>query len=107
MSRDPYDVVVVGAGNAGLCAALSAKEHGARVLILEAHGGGQGLSDRLFEIAEGSDIDIAYETKATGLETDDRNAITGVRAFGPGGKRTIRCSAVVLAAGGFGTFDLG
>src|SRR5437763_717801 len=35
MSRDPYDVIVVGAGNAGLCAALSAREHGARVLILE------------------------------------------------------------------------
>jgi tricarballylate dehydrogenase len=30
-----YDVVVVGAGNAALCAALSAKESGARVLVLE------------------------------------------------------------------------
>jgi tricarballylate dehydrogenase len=30
-----YDVVVVGAGNAALCAALSAREHGARVLVLE------------------------------------------------------------------------
>ncbi|RYH69386.1 MAG: FAD-binding dehydrogenase [Alcaligenaceae bacterium] len=29
------DVVVVGAGNAGMCAALSAAEHGARVLVLE------------------------------------------------------------------------
>jgi tricarballylate dehydrogenase len=31
-----YDVVVVGAGNAALCAALAARENGARVLILEA-----------------------------------------------------------------------
>jgi tricarballylate dehydrogenase len=31
-----YDVVVVGAGNAGLCAALAAQERGARVLVLEA-----------------------------------------------------------------------
>jgi tricarballylate dehydrogenase len=31
----PYDVVVVGAGNAALCAALAASEHGARVLVLE------------------------------------------------------------------------
>lgn len=30
-----YDVVVAGAGNAALCAALSARENGARVLVLE------------------------------------------------------------------------
>lgn len=39
-----YDVVVVGAGNAALCAALSAREHCDRVLVLEradeAHAGG-------------------------------------------------------------------
>src|SRR6185369_7428761 len=31
----PYDVVVVGAGNAAFCAALAAQEKGARVLVLE------------------------------------------------------------------------
>ncbi len=35
MSTASYDVVVVGGGNAALCAALSAKEQGANVLILE------------------------------------------------------------------------
>jgi tricarballylate dehydrogenase len=30
-----YDVIVVGAGNAALCAALSAQERGARVLVME------------------------------------------------------------------------
>lgn len=35
MADRPYDVVVVGAGNAALSAALSAREHGARVLVLE------------------------------------------------------------------------
>ena len=31
----PYDVIVLGSGNAGLCAALSAREQGARVALLE------------------------------------------------------------------------
>ena len=35
MKNAPYDVVVVGGGNAALCAALSATERGARVLMLE------------------------------------------------------------------------
>ena len=35
MSIDGYDVIVVGAGNAALCGALSAREHCNRVLILE------------------------------------------------------------------------
>ena len=35
MSGSPYDVIVVGAGNAALCAAIAAREAGARVLVLE------------------------------------------------------------------------
>ena len=44
---ESYDVVVVGGGNAAMCAALSAQEHGARVLVLEkapeAWRGGNGF----------------------------------------------------------------
>lgn len=35
-SDENFDVVVVGGGNAALCAALSANDHGARVVVLEA-----------------------------------------------------------------------
>src|SRR2546428_13379861 len=35
MDSPEHDVIVVGAGNAALCGALSAREHGARVVVLE------------------------------------------------------------------------
>ena len=35
MAKDVYDVIVVGAGNAALCAALSARERAPEVLVLE------------------------------------------------------------------------
>ena len=35
MSQPAYDVIVLGGGNAAMCAALSAREYGARVLVLE------------------------------------------------------------------------
>jgi succinate dehydrogenase/fumarate reductase flavoprotein subunit len=34
-NQKSYDLVVVGAGNAALCAAISAREEGAEVLVLE------------------------------------------------------------------------
>ncbi len=34
-TNEKYDVIVVGAGNAALCAAISARENGAKVLVLE------------------------------------------------------------------------
>ncbi|MEX0869255.1 MAG: FAD-dependent tricarballylate dehydrogenase TcuA [Nitriliruptoraceae bacterium] len=55
------DVVVVGAGNAGMCAALAAREQGARVLVLEAatekeRGGNSSYTAGAFRIVyEGVD----------------------------------------------------
>lgn len=36
MKMDKYDVIVIGGGNAGLCAAMGAREHADRVLVLDA-----------------------------------------------------------------------
>lgn len=33
--NDPYDVCIVGAGMAGLCASIAAAEQGAKVLLIE------------------------------------------------------------------------
>jgi len=61
---DSYDVIVVGAGTAGLCAALSANEEGCRVLLLEAspresRGGNTAFSDGMFRFTYRSAADVA------------------------------------------------
>ena len=72
-----WDVIVVGAGNAGLCAAHAARERGARVLVLEkadeawsggnsaftagairiAHGGLEDVRDLVEGVEENTDLD--------------------------------------------------
>lgn len=46
--NDRFDVVVVGAGNAALCAALSAQEQGKKVLVLEAASEDEGGGNTRF-----------------------------------------------------------
>lgn len=48
MAMETYDVVVVGAGNAALCAALSAAENGAKVVVLEKAGVDERGGNSLF-----------------------------------------------------------
>jgi tricarballylate dehydrogenase len=69
-------------------------------LIVEAVGGGAGLSDRLFESAEQRGIDLRYEHKLLRLRGDG-GRVVGVDARTPGGDAAIAADAVVLAAGGF------
>ena len=62
--NDRYDVVVAGAGNAGLTAALSAAEHGASVLVLEKapeylRGGNTYFTGGLFRFAYDGIDDVA------------------------------------------------
>lgn len=58
-----YDVVVVGAGNAALCAAIAAKENGAQVLVLERgpvekRGGNSFFTDGAIRVAYNNLNDI-------------------------------------------------
>ena len=70
-------------------------------LIVEAVGGGKGLSDRQFDLAERADVEILYQTKATALRTDRKGRVVGLKVRGPDGYSEIQAGAVVLACGGF------
>ena len=72
-----YDVIVVGKGNAALCAALSAQEHGAKVLMLEAasedeHGGNSRFAGGVMRFAYAGVDDLM---KVTDIPADE---VTGV-----------------------------
>lgn len=72
--RQKYDVIVVGGGNAALCAALSARDEGARVLVLERapieeRGGNSVYTDGLMRVVyEGADDIRAFAPDLTDEE---------------------------------------
>ena len=70
-------------------------------LIAEAVGGGKGLVDRLFDLAERAGVGVLYKTKATRLLTDRRGRVVGATVRGPEGFRDLSARSVVLACGGF------
>ncbi len=95
-------------------------------LVLEAVGGGPGLCDRQFEVAEAAGIEVRYDAALTGLITDaaPRSGdprggvgrrrtgspgagggqalhVAGARVETPTGPEEIPARAVVLACGGF------
>src|SRR5436189_22662 len=118
MIAGEFDVVVVGAGNAGICAALAARGQGARVLVLEAapfdeRGGNSrytagalrfvynGVED-LLKLCELSETELA--TSDFGTYTSDKyydDRVHGVIAKVEGKTMEIRAKAVILACGGF------
>jgi len=69
----PYDVIVVGKGNAALCSALSAHENGAKVLVLEAasedeSGGNSRFAGGVMRFAYESVDDLKRVTEITDEE---------------------------------------
>ena len=94
MSSDP-DIVVIGGGNAALCAAMTAAEAGARVLILEAapkeYRGGNSRHTRNFRCMHSGPLGPLVESyseeeyfedlmKVTGGKTDEGLARLVIRA---------------------------
>src|SRR6266487_770030 len=73
LAREPPDVLVVGAGNAALCAAISAHEHGARVLMLEAapfeeRGGNSHFTGGAFRFAYSGVDDLTTVLPSLAME---------------------------------------
>lgn len=75
------DVIVVGAGNAGLCAAHAARERGARVLVLEKAprawtGGNSAFTAGALRVAHGGLEDLRDL-----VEDDERLAVTDLEPY--------------------------
>jgi len=70
-------------------------------LIVEAVGGGKGLSDRLFELVERNEIEVFYQTSGTKLSVSQAGAVDGITVKSESGYEEISCKSVVLACGGF------
>lgn len=81
LSKDSHEIVIVGGGNAALCAAITAAETGARVLILEAapvfYRGGNSRHTRNFRCMHRGPLSVlsgSYEEKEY---FDDLMKVTG------------------------------
>jgi tricarballylate dehydrogenase len=97
----PYDVLVIGGGNAALCAAVTAREMGARVLLVEhaprAMRGGNSRHTRnlrAMHAAPTSVLTVAYEE---GVSWEDLRRVTGGATDEALARMTIRASAEATA----------
>jgi tricarballylate dehydrogenase len=84
VQMNKYDVVVVGKGNAALCAALSARDQGAAVAMLEAaseeeHGGNSRFAGGVMRFAYGSVEDLRRVTDISDEEAANSDFGTNTR----------------------------
>ena len=61
-------------------------------------GGGKGLSDQEFDVAQRTGVEVRYDSKVTGLALDGPTVV-GVDLRTPDGDERLEADAVVLAAG--------
>ncbi|NMP23322.1 FAD-dependent tricarballylate dehydrogenase TcuA [Sulfobacillus harzensis] len=70
-------------------------------LILEAVGGGAGLIERWYELAESQGLEVWYDAEAYELMTENVRQVKGVRVLQQGEPVEVLAESVILAAGGF------
>jgi tricarballylate dehydrogenase len=85
--RQAYDVLVVGGGNAGLCAALTARAAGARVIVLDSaprhFRGGNSRHTRNFRCAHAAPTDVLTDSYPEDEFLADLNRVTDHQADQP------------------------
>lgn len=69
--------------------------------VIQARGGGAGLSDRGFALLEAKGIDHRYNAKVAGLLRNGKGKVYGVAAQDKNGFKEIKSKAVILGCGGF------
>jgi tricarballylate dehydrogenase len=70
-------------------------------LVLEAVGGGPGICERQFELAEAAGVEVRYGCAAREMKVESGEWKVGIRFTEAQSEDDIRCRAVVLACGGF------
>ncbi|HSA80205.1 MAG TPA: FAD-dependent tricarballylate dehydrogenase TcuA [Geminicoccaceae bacterium] len=92
-----FDVLVVGGGNAGLCAAIAAREAGASVLVLEgapaSHRGGNSRHTRNLRCMHEAPTEVLTEAYPEDEYFDDLIKVTGGKTDEALARLTIRESA--------------
>ena len=69
--------------------------------LVSFRGGGYGLQEQWFKVAEGLGVEVRYDTEATELLQDDQGRVTGVRALTRAGFVNFKGGATILACGSF------
>ena len=91
-----YDIAVIGGGNAALCAAMTAAEMGARVVILEAapkpYRGGNSRHTRNFRCMHGAPMGPLVDAYSEDEYVDDLLKVTGGKTDEALARMTIRAS---------------
>src|SRR5205809_1039759 len=109
-----FDVLVIGGGNAALCAAISARRAGALVLVLEGapkfYRGGNTRHTRNMRCAhdaatdnltaEQLGVEILYDAEVLDLQIDDGMFLSAELKQGDS-RENVSASTLVAAAGGF------